>query len=341
MLVKSSEKVQSLEPANTAKSSGVVTSPKDSANNLWKNKIVAKQEQVQVLTHWSIRGTLSQELAKAEQSEATIRSLYAGLERLAKQLNTQAANSKPQAMQQQSISSQITSLQNTTNKKGSGLDSQLMLTDPTRPITRKLNANIDLISTRPHEENIHLMMGRSGKSLNLTLPANQDERANFNAVQSAFSQHQISVELSRENRLLFSAQKENSGPLLEPWIMSGQGVRVAAGNPISLQLSEISNPLNELADVANKNASVQEHRDQIQAAQRHLKANLIKVQAKRQQLLAQLQQLDTASSLGNSEQLTTVSSNAKQQMMSSGANSVSVIMAQANVTRNMVQYSLN
>ena len=86
MLVKSSEKVQSLEPANTAKSSGVVTSSKDSANNLWKNKIVAKQEQVQVLTHWSIRGTLSQELAKAEQSEATIRSLYAGLERLAKQL---------------------------------------------------------------------------------------------------------------------------------------------------------------------------------------------------------------------------------------------------------------
>ncbi|GAB0112108.1 flagellin [Pseudoalteromonas distincta] len=341
MLVKSSEKVQSLEPANTAKSNGVVTSSKDTAANLWKNKVVAKQEQVQVLTHWSIRGTLSQELAKVEQSEATIRSLYTGLERLAKQLNTQAANSKPQAMQQRSINSQITNLQSTATKKGSGLDSQLRIADSTRPITRQLNANIDLISSRPHEENIHLMMGRSGKSLNLTLPANQDERSNFNAIQSAFSQHQISVELSRENRLLFSAQKDNAGPLLEPWIMSGQGVRVAAGNPISLQLNEMSNPLNELADVASKNESIQAHREQIQAAQRSLKTNLMKVQAKRQQLLAQLQQLDTASSLGNSEQLTTVSSNAKQQMMSAGANSVSVIMAQANVTRNMVQYSLN
>ena len=341
MLVKSSEKVQSLEPANTAKSSGVVTSPKDSTNKLSINKLVAKQEQVQVLTHWSIRGTLSQELAKVEQSEATIRSLYAGLERLAKQLNTQAANSKPQAMQQRSISSQVASLQSSANKKGSGLDSQLMLTDPTRPITRKLNANIDLISRRPHEENIHLMMGRSGKSLNLTLPANQDERANLNTVQSAFSQHQISVELSRENRLLFSAQKENSGPLLEPWIMSGQGVRVAAGNPISLQLNEISNPLNELADIASKNASIKEHRDQIQTAQRDLKANLAQVQAKRQQLLIQLQQLDTASSLNNGEKLTSISNDAKQQMMSSGANNVSVIMAQANVTRSMVRYSLN
>ncbi|WP_282130655.1 MULTISPECIES: flagellin [Pseudoalteromonas] len=341
MLVKSSEKVQSLEPANTAKSSGVVTSSKDSANNLWKNKIVAKQEQVQVLTNWSIRGALSQELAKVEQSEATIRNLFIGLERLAQQLNTQAANTKPQAMQQRGISSQITMLQNTASRKGSGLDAQLRTNDPSRPITRQLNANMDLISKRPHDENIHLLMGRSGKSLNLSLPANQDERANFSAVQSAFSQHQISVELSRENRLLFSAKKENAGPLLEPWVISGQGVRVAAGNPISLQLNDIDNPLNELAKIADKNASIQEHRDRIQNAQRHLKANLMKVQAKRQQLLAQLQQLDTASSLDNSEALTNLSSNAKQQMLSAGANSVSVIMAQANVTRNMVQYSLN
>jgi hypothetical protein len=341
MLVKSSEKVQSLEPANTAKSSSVVTSSKDSANNLWKNKIVAKQEQVQVLTNWSIRGALSQELAKAEQSEATIRNLFIGLERLSQQLNTQAANTKPQAMQQRGISSQITMLQNAASRKGSGLDAQLRTNDPNRPITRQLNANMDLISKRPHDENIQLLMGRSGKSLNLSLPANQDERANFSAVQNAFSQHQISVELSRENRLLFSAKKENAGPLLEPWVISGQGVRVAAGNPISLQLNDIDNPLNELAKIADKNASIQEHRDRIQNAQRHLKANLMKVQAKRQQLLAQLQQLDTASSLDNSEALTNLSSNAKQQMLSAGANSVSVIMAQANVTRNMVQYSLN
>lgn len=341
MLVKSSEKVQSLDQATTAKSSEVVTLQKHTASKLIKNKVVAKQEQVQILTHWSTRGNLAQQLAKAEQSEATIRNLYTGLEKLAQQLNTQAATSKPSAMHQRSISSHITGLQTTANKQGSGLDAQLMIADENRPVARQLSANIDLVSKRPHEESIQLLMGRSGKSLSLHLPANQDERNNYSAIKDAFAQHQISVELTRENRLLFSAQKEHASPLFEPWVMSGQGVRVAAGNPISLQLNDIGNPLNELAKVAEKNATIAQHREQIQSAQRQLKANLIKVQAQKQQLLAQLQQINSASTLDNTEALTSLSSNSKQQMLSAGANSVSVIMAQANVTRNMVQYSLN
>nr|MDC2854934.1 hypothetical protein [Ningiella sp. W23] len=50
-------------------------------------------------------------------------------------------------------------------------------------------------------------MGRSGKSLSLKLPAYQDEKTNLAAIQNAFAPHHINVELNRENRLLFSAQK--------------------------------------------------------------------------------------------------------------------------------------
>ena len=75
MLVKSSEKAQAIDLVNTNKSDALVTSTKDSANNLWKNKIVAREDQVKVLTGWAQRGALSQALAKAEQSESTIRNL--------------------------------------------------------------------------------------------------------------------------------------------------------------------------------------------------------------------------------------------------------------------------
>lgn len=340
MLVKSSEKAQAIDLVNTNKSDALVTSSKDSANNLWKNKIVAREDQVKVLTGWAQRGALSQALAKAEQSESTIRNLYMGLEKLAQQLNTQAANTQPQPMQQQQIKVQIASLQNTANKKGSGLDTQLKITDPNRAITKQLNANIDLLSARPHEENIQLVMGRSGKSLSLKLPAYQDEKTNLNTIQNAFAPHHINVELNRENRLLFSAQKDNASPLLEPWVMSGQGVRVAAGNPISLQLNDLDNPLNELAKIADKNATIAQHREQIQTAQRHLKANLIKIQAQKQQLQSQLEQLDSASSLANTDELLALSLGVKQHMQNPGVNSVAAIMSQANITRNMVQYSL-
>lgn len=340
MLVKSSEKAQAIDLVNTNKSDALVTSSKDSANNLWKNKIVAREEQVKVLTDWAQLGALSQALAKAEQSESTIRNLYMGLEKLAQQLNTQAANSQPQPMQQQKIKVQIASLQGIANKKGSGLDTQLKITDPNRAITKQLNANIDLLSARPHEENIQLVMGRSGKSLSLKLPAYQDEKTNLTTIQNAFAPHHINVELNRENRLLFSAQKENASPLLEPWVMSGQGVRVAAGNPISLQLNDLDNPLNELAKIADKNASIAQHREQIQSAQRHLKANLIKIQAQKQQLQSQLEKLDSASSLGNTDELLALSLGVKQHMQNPSVNSVAAIMSQANITRNMVQYSL-
>ncbi|TMP57308.1 flagellin [Pseudoalteromonas sp. S1612] len=340
MLVKSSEKAQAIDLVNTNKSDALVTSTKDSANNLWKNKIVAREDQVKVLTGWAQRGALSQALAKAEQSESTIRNLYMGLEKLAQQLNTQAANTQPQPMQQQQIKVQIASLQNTANKKGSGLDTQLKITDPNRAISKQLNANIDLLSARPHEENIQLVMGRSGKSLSLKIPAYQDEKTNLTAIQNAFAPHHINVELNRENRLLFSAQKDNAAPLLEPWVMSGQGVRIAAGNPISLQLNDLDNPLNELAKIADKNATIAQHREQIQTAQRHLKANLIKIQAQKQQLQSQLEQLDSASSLANTDELLALSLGVKQHMQNPGVNSVAAIMSQANITRNMVQYSL-
>ena len=340
MLVKSSEKAQAIDLVNTNKSDALVTSTKDSANNLWKNKIVAREEQVKVLTGWAQRGALSQALAKAEQSESTIRNLYMGLEKLAQQLNTQAANTQPQPMQQQQIKVQIGSLQNIANKKGSGLDTQLKITDPNRAISKQLNANIDLLSARPHEENIQLVMGRSGKSLSLKIPAYQDEKTNLTAIQNAFAPHHINVELNRENRLLFSAQKDNAAPLLEPWVMSGQGVRIAAGNPISLQLNDLDNPLNELAKIADKNATIAQHREQIQSAQRHLKANLIKIQAQKQQLQSQLEQLDSASSLANTDELLALSLGVKQHMQNPGVNSVAAIMSQANITRNMVQYSL-
>ena len=340
MLVNSSEKVKSLDTVTTAKSDGIVTSAKDISNSLVKNKVVAKQEQVQILTQWSLRGTLSQQLAKAEQSESSIRNLYMGLEKLAQQLSTQAATAKPQTMQQRSIKSQLNTLQATAGDKKSGLDAQLRAEDTSRPVTRQLNASVDLLSVRPHDENIQLIMGRSGKSLNLSLPANQTERENLASVRSTFAKQQINVEVNRENKLLFTAQKSNAAPLQEPWILTGQGVRVAAGNPISVQLSDIKNPLDELASIADKNATIQEHREQIKRAQASLKANLAKIQATKQQLLAQLQQLDVATSLSNSEEITLISGDAKQQMLSSGANSVGLIMSQANVSRNMVQYSL-
>lgn len=342
MLVQSSEKPQALDIVHTSasKAEPFAKAQKTHDGNQPINKVTAKQEQVSVLSRWSMRGKLTQALAKAEYSETTLRQLYNALDKLAKQINTESATAKLQPMQQASLQSKITAMQQQAAQPSSGLDKQLKLKGDTNLVQRQLTANIDLLSAKPHDEKIQLLMGRSGKGISLQLPANQGEAKNLAAIQNAFSRHQISVELGRDNRILFSTSQEQAGLLEEPWVISGQGVRVAAGNPLSLQLNELDNPLNELAKAADNNDSVQAHRDKIKQVQYQLKSNLLKIQAQRKELAAQLQQIESMQAAISEDEISQLSKNVGASMLSSNSSHISSIMAQANVTRSIVRYSL-
>jgi hypothetical protein len=340
MLVTSSEKTQAPDAVKTAKPESLVTQAKERAPNQAINKVTAKQEQVDVLSRWSIRGKLSQALAQAEYSEATLRQMYNALSDLARKLNTQTASAKPNFSQKNDVQSTIESMQKLATQPGSGLNKQLNLSSKSDVSVRQLNANIDLLSARPHDEKINLLMGRSGKSVVLNLPANQGEAKNLTSIQDAFSRQDINVELGRNNHLLFSTTKENAGLLDETWIMSGEGVRVAAGNPISVPLAEPSNQLEQLAQVAESNSDIQAHRDQIKQVQQHLRTSIIKAQAQRKELASQLAEVERAATNIQSSELADLSSNIGEQMFNVGTRSISTIMAQANITHSLVRYSL-
>lgn len=340
MLVTSSEKSQAPDAIKTAKSESLVTELKERAPNQAINKVTAKQEQVEVLSRWSARGKLSQALAKAEYSEATLRQMYNALSDLARKLNTQTASVKPNSAQQTEVQSTIQSMQQLAAKSGSGLNKQLNLSSESDVSVRQLNANIDLLSARPHDEKINLLMGRSGKSVVLNLPANQGEAKNLTSIQNAFARQDINVELDRNNNLLFSATKEHAGLLDETWIMSGEGVRVAAGNPISVPLTEPSNQLEQLAQVAESNSDIQAHRDKIKQVQQHLRSSILKAQAQRKELASQLLEIERAATNMQPNELTDLSNSLGDQMFNVGTNSISTIMAQANITHSLVRYSL-
>ncbi|WP_159817197.1 flagellin [Colwellia sp. 20A7] len=340
MLVTSSEKPQAPDAIKTAKSESLVTQLKERAPNQNINKVTAKQEQVDVLSRWSVRGKLSQALAQAEYSEATLRQMYTALSALANKLNTQTATAKPNFTQKNDVQSTIESMQKLAAQSGSGLNKQLNLRSESDVSVRQLNANIDLLSARPHDEKINLLMGRSGKSVVLNLPANQGEAKNLTNIQNAFARQDISVELDRNNHLLFSTTKEHAGLLDETWIMSGEGVRVAAGNPISVPLVEPSNPLEQLAQVSESNSEIQAHRDKIKQVQQHLRSSILKVQAQRKELSSQLLEIERAATSLQPSELTDLTNSIGDQMFYAGTNSISTIMAQANITHSLVRYSL-
>ena len=340
MLVTSSEKTNAPDAIKATKPESLVTQVKERAPNQAINKVTAKQEQVDVLSRWSARGKLSQALAQAEYSEASLRQMYTALSALAKKLNTQAATAKPTFTQKNDLQSTIKSMQKLATQPGSGLNKQLNLSSESDVSVRQLNANIDLLSARPHDEKINLLMGRSGKSVVLNLPANQGEAQNLTSIQDAFSRQDIKVELGRNNHLLFSATKEHAGLLNETWVMSGEGVRVAAGNPISVPLVEPSNQLEQLAQVAESNSDIQAYRDKIKQVQQHLRSSILKVQAQRKELAAQLAEIERAATSIPSSEFTDLSNSLGDQMFNASTSSISTIMAQANITHSLVRYSL-
>jgi len=304
MLVTSSEKTNSADAIKATKPESLGTQTKERTQNQAINKVTAKQEQVDVLSRWSIRGKLSQALAQAEYSEASLRQMYNALNALSKKLNTQAATAKPSFTQKNDIQSTVELMNNLAAQPGSGLNKQLNLSSESHVSVRQLNANIDLLSARPHNEKINLLMGRSGKSVVLNLPANQGEAQNLTNIQDAFSRQDIKVELGRNNHLLFSATKEHAGL------------------------------------VAESNSDIQAHRDKIKQVQQHLRSSILKAQAQRKELAAQLAEVERAVTSMPSGEFIDLSNTIGDQMFNVSTGSISTIMAQANITHSLVRYSL-
>ncbi|MBE0378065.1 hypothetical protein [Pseudoalteromonas prydzensis] len=341
MLVQSSEKPTQVESIKTTSTTAHTQLGKVATNDDSQAKSYPpEQGQVAILSRWAKKGQLSQALAQVEHREVTIKQIYSSLEKLAKQLKSMSNTDAISPLNSHSMSQQITQLQQQAKAPNSGLNSQLKMAQANSQEVRQLNSKVDLISERPHDENVQLLLGRSGKAVHIKLPAEQSEAQNLNTVIAAFAKHNIKVEVNRQNRLVFSASAEHSDLLKEAWVMTGQGVRVAAGNPISLQLSELDSPLDQLADSVKKQQDVAAHLEFIKQAQRQLKVNLLQIQAQHRELSAQLQQIEKNTVQADSQQISLLSLSVKEKMMTPNVDNVAVITAQANMTRNMVKYAL-
>src|SRR5690606_35189330 len=154
--------------------------------------------------------------------------------------------------------------------------------------------------------------------------------------QQAFAPQQISVSADNQQQLYFSTEARNARKLQEPWLLTGQGVRVAAGNPVSVALQPTDSVLTQLSNAAGKADNVQAYQQQIQLVQQQLKDALGKVQAQRAALQAQLAAISQQQS--DATELNALSQQLRLNMQSGSKSAVSVVMSQANITRSLVEF---
>jgi hypothetical protein len=92
--------------------------------------------------------------------------------------------------------------------------------------------------------------------------------------------------------------------------------------------------------VAESNSDIQAYRDKIKQVQQHLRSSILKVQAQRKELAAQLAEIERAATSIPSSEFTDLSNSLGDQMFNASTSSISTIMAQANITHSLVRYSL-
>jgi hypothetical protein len=292
------------------------------------------QQQLETLSRWSVSADVSRQLAKNQQAEQQIRQLYQQLEQLKKQLELPQS-----AGQKQQISQQLQQLESQLKHKDTALTPALQLSSqPQGQSQWQLNSKIDLLSPRKQPELLTIGLA-DGQKIQLSFPAGQSADASLAMMQQEFAKHQI--ELKQQGPVLvFSAAAGQSHLLNQPWQMQGEGIRVAAGNPVQVRLQKPEGQLTLLAQQAQQMESQQAYQAELNQVQQKLQQMLRQVQSERQILVAKLNALRMADSQQSEQQVSAVSQELKVQMQHGAASSLSAIMAQGNVTRSLVEFAL-
>lgn len=293
------------------------------------------QQQLNTLSQWSVNADVSRQLAKNQQAEQQLRQLYQQLEQLKKQLHQ--AQSAEQRLQ---ITAQLEQMEKQLKLKDSAINSSLELShQPELNVSRQLNNKIDLLSPRKQAERLQINLA-DGSKVQLNFPANQSQADNLSMLQREFAPLQIDVR-QQNNQLVFSTAAAQSGKLNQPWQLQGEGIRIAAGNPVMVKLQEPAGTLSTLSQLSQQVENQQVYQSEIKIVQQKLQQVLRQVQAERQMLIAKLNSLRLAGGQQTEEDAYVVSQELKQQMQMGAASSMSAIMAQGNVTRGLVEFALS
>ncbi len=294
--------------------------------------------QIHVLSKWALAADVSKQLSQADHTERNIRLAYQELENLRRQLNS-PAHSKLSPEQQQQAQQTLAQLEQKLAQGSAGINADLTLNSTAAaPVKATLSHKIDLLSERRQHEQVNILLGRSGSAVRIDLPGGRSAEQNLQTVQHAFARQQIKVEADNQQVLYFSAAARDARKLQEPWLVTGQGVRVAAGNPLSVALQPAESALARLGKAAGSADNVQAYNQQIQLAQQKLKDALSKVQAQRAALQAQLTAIRQQQS--DSTELNQLSQQLRIDMQSGNKSAVAAVMSQANITRSLVEFGL-
>lgn len=190
---------------------------------------------------------------------------------------------------------------------------------------------VDLLTPRPQSEQLQLVFSGGRQVAQLDIPAQAGADQVVQALRGQLSTLGIQVGLNPQRQLEFSVPAAEQGKLSAPLLVTGQGIRVPAGNPVPIQLEPSRGVLEEVAGGV-RGGDLAAQRDRIRQVLSGLEYQRRQLQAHSQQIISRLSRIrGDAAAAGEALQL---GQQLAGTLRDAGfAEHVGVLLAQANVSR--------
>ncbi|MBP0603491.1 hypothetical protein J8I01_13355 [Aeromonas sanarellii] len=291
-----------------------------------------RQPNVIRLDRWALIGTAQQRIAHAQGSEQALSQVWGELKRLEQQLG-----------QQKAASGDLVSRLKLLEEK---------LTQPQAPLTSELRPRLlasaadsrvhygaerlDLLSPRSSAERIVFSFPQTSSAVEVLLPADASESEAASRLDRALRKEHIQARLNELGKLELSVPDQHRRKLDEPVLLSGEGIRIPAGNPVPVQFKQRAGQLTQLGEGLDR-GEIKQEQQRLKRLLGEIEQSVRELKQFRQKMVKQLDRVKARSQHLQEEELTQLQGKLSLQLKEGGfMGTMSGLLAQANVSRQNV-----
>ncbi|MGN5149513.1 hypothetical protein ACTG23_06235 [Aeromonas enteropelogenes] len=284
------------------------------------------------LDRWALMSVAQQRIAHAQGGEQALNRIWGELKRVEQQLSQRSVAGSDIASRLKQMEAQLIQPQGPLTAE---LKPRLLASASESRINYSAD-QLDLLSPRNGSERLVFSFPQSGSAVEVQLPAGASQKEAVGRLDQALRKEHIQARLNELGKLELSIADNQRRKLDEPVLISGEGIRIPAGNPVPIQFKAAAGQLTRLGEGISQ-GELRQERQRLQRMLAEIEHSVRDLKQFRQKMVKQLAQVKARTQSANPAELEQIQSLLASQLREGGfAGTMSGLLAQANVSRQNV-----
>ena len=295
-------------------------------------KTIERQPNIVRLDRWALIGAAQQRIAHAQGGEQALNQVWGELKRLERQLGQRELASND-------VTNRLKMLEEKVTLPRGPLTDELkprLLVSPQELRTRFSAEHLDLLSAKNSTERLVFSFPQSSSAVEVTIPAGAREGEVATMLDRALRKEHIRARLNELGKLELSVAEPHRRKLDEPVLLSGEGIRIPAGNPVPVQFKAKPGQLTQLSEGIDK-GELRQEQQRLKRLLGEIEQSVRELKQFRQRMVKQLDRVKARSQNMKQQELEQLKIKLSEQLKDdSFMGTMSGLLAQANVSRQNV-----